>query len=395
MSLAEVSEYGTVTIPFELTEADHRMLLNPKLRKHIKLVPGPGSSWQVKAGDVVGVLQLTNGPIQIRPKIKISGAMLLNWLHYALDPQKPFDPPDKNWDVGGTHFSDMVVRALLNECVALSRGELRRDYQSHDSVEGVLRGRLDLVRQATRRYGMVDRLHVRTFERTADIWENQVCGAALRHVATTADNMHHRAEALRLLVRFPECSGKAALKILARARHNRLNHRYRAAHTWAAVILRAGGVRDLYLDGDLVGASQLLDMPVLWERVVQRMVDTTTITPIEVGRPGRPPARYTPDAVVVTPTGRLAIDAKYKNYDTRNVTRDDIHQLLTYASAYRMSDTDRLHTAIVYPSTSAAEPRLIKVDFGGNRLAEIDLVGVDVTVRPEVNATVLRERFHS
>lgn len=394
MSLAELSEYDSVRIPFDVTEADKRMLLDPQLRKHFTLLPVSDDGWAVKADDVVGVLRLDNGVIEIRPKIAITGDVLLDWLHYALDPHRSFHHSRRTWDVGGTYFTDMVVAAFLNECAMLSRGQLRRDYQRHESVDGVLRGRLDVAKQATRRYGMVDRLHVRTFERTADIWENQVCGAALRHAARTAESEDLRTEALRLLARFPSCSNSAALATLARARHNRLNHRYRAAHTWAGVILRSEGVRDLYLRRELVGDSQLLDMPVLWERVVHQMVDSAAITPVDIRRPDTKSVPFKPDAVVVTAGGRLAVDAKYKNYDTGTVDRNDIHQLLTYASAYRLTDTDLLRAAIVYPSTSRTGKRLINVDFGGRRLAVIDLIGVDVAVRPEDSSTVLRELLH-
>lgn len=391
MSLAEVSEYGSVRVPFELTEADRRTLLAPELSKHLKLLPAPDGGWMIRASDVIGVLQLDNGVLEISPKIVIGGEALLHWLHYAMDqPRTTRTSKRRPWDVGGAYFTDMVVEAFLDECTNLLRGQLRQDYQRNESVDRVLRGKLDVAAQATRRYGLVDRLHVRTFDRTADIWENQVCGAALRHAAQTASSAALRTETLRLLARFPECTFAAALATLARARHNRLNHRYRTAHTWAGVILRSEGVRDLFVRRELVGDSYLLDMPVMWERVVRRMVDSTTIIPVDIKRPGTRAVGFNPDAVVLTVNGKLAVDAKYKDYDNDKVERNDIHQLLTYASAYRLSGTERLRAAILYPSTSRTEKREIKVDFGGSPLAVIDLIGVDVSVHPEVNSVTLR-----
>ncbi len=395
MSLAEVSEYGSVRVPFELTEADRRMLLAPELSKHVTLLPAPDDGWMIRARDVIGVLRLDNGVIEISPKIVISGEVLLHWLHYAMGQPRAANTSKRLWDVGGAYFTDMVVAAFLDECAGLLRGQLRRDYQRNDSVDRVLRGKLDVAAQATRRYGMVDRLHVRTFDRTADIWENQVCGAALRHAAQTASSAALRTEALRLLARFPACSSAIALATLARARHNRLNHRYRTAHTWAGVILRSEGVRDLFVRQELVGDSYLLDMPVVWERVVRRMVDSVAILPVDIRRPGTNAVGFTPDAVVATADGKLAVDAKYKDYDNHKVDRNDIHQLLTYASAYRLSGTELLRAAILYPSTSRTGKREIKVHFGGSPLAVIDLIGVDVSVHPEANSVTLQELLHS
>jgi 5-methylcytosine-specific restriction enzyme subunit McrC len=53
-----------------------------------------------------------------------------------------------------------------------------------ERIETAPRGRLDVRAQAVRRYGAVDRLHVRAFEREVDGWENLVCGAALTAAVT-------------------------------------------------------------------------------------------------------------------------------------------------------------------------------------------------------------------
>lgn len=390
MQQVDVHEHTTRLLPFNLTDADEQLLKDPLLRKYFR-PRFTREGWTVQVRGIAGTLRLTNGTLRVRPKIEVSGEMILHWLHYVTNRDHPVHSHPKAWDVEGAYFSDMVVRAFLGECRALVAGQLRKDYQRHESVDGVLRGKLDVVRQATRRFGMADRLHLNTFDRTTDIWENQVCGAALHHAARTADDSTLRTEAKQLAVRFPSCTGDVARTILARVQHNPLNHRYRRAHMWAEVLLRSGGVADLFLPQELVGDSHLLIMHVLWERVVHRMVDSEKVDPVYVKRPSARNESFKPDAVTRSAGARLAIDAKYKDFDNRSVSPSDIHQLLTYASAYRVPESDVLRAAIVHPSTLETEQRDIKITFGGRQLAVINLIGVDVSKRPEQNSTVLKD----
>ncbi|MGJ3561740.1 5-methylcytosine restriction system specificity protein McrC [Streptomyces sp. INA 01156] len=69
----------------------------------------------------------------------------------------------------------------------------------------------------------------------------------------------------------PATSPAAALHALDRIRYTRLNARYRAAHTWARLILRGGGVNDLLTDRGTAADGLLLRMPALWEAVVRRL----------------------------------------------------------------------------------------------------------------------------
>lgn len=73
----------------------------------------------------------------------------------------------------------MVAAALLEAAEKLLRSGLRQDYRRHRQIQPVLRGRLDVVRQATARYGQLDQLHTVAFDRDVDIWENRVLHTAL------------------------------------------------------------------------------------------------------------------------------------------------------------------------------------------------------------------------
>ncbi|ANZ34893.1 hypothetical protein BBK82_01155 [Lentzea guizhouensis] len=377
-----IREQQTTLLDFPLTEADLWKFDDPTLSKYF--TPRPtAKGMTLKVNKVVGLLKLDNADLVIEPKIPVSGDMLLHWLHYATNKDHPISSQKRRWDTDGAYFPDMAVEALLDECRTLLRDQLRKDYQPSNTVEPAIRGRLDLTRQATHRYGMLDRLHVRTFDRTAQIWENEVCGAALQHAAKTAANPQLRQQARQLAVKFPSCTTEAARTALARSWHNRLNLRYRAAHAWAEVVLRAGGVSDLFLPRTLVGDSHLMVIEKVWERVVHRMAGSATkIDGVKIHR-SHHTATFTPDALV----GQLPVDAKWKDYDQRSVTREDIHQLLTYAHAYQ---PDSPRAVIVHPSTKPTAKHTIDVKHLGRRVAAVDVISVDVAVPPAENSALLQ-----
>ncbi len=282
---------------------------------------------------------------------------------------------------------------------ATAAGGLRRDYVRRQTLEPVLRGRLDVVAQTTLRYGQLDKLHVRTFDRETDIWDNRVLGTALRvacALTTSPDLTRH----LRTIAdAFPNATPpEAALRALDRTRYTRLNARYRAAHTWARLLLRGGGVTDILTDHGTAADGLLLAMPALWEAVVRRLVADA-----RRGHGGHAVAgggaagitvrgdlgivsAFRPDVLLSLPdrdpTARtlLPVDAKYKRYDHHGVSGADVHQLLTYGANFTPSDDRR--AVIVHPRTGGHSYRVLQVDSPRGCLGRVHVLGVDTHVLP-------------
>ncbi|MFJ9833668.1 hypothetical protein ACIRU2_20135 [Streptomyces sp. NPDC101169] len=94
----------------------------------------------------------------VEPKFAIPGEQLMTWLAYAL--HTPVPTAARRWSTAPDGYADLVAAALLEECEKLLREGLRRDYVRRQRLEPVLRGRLDVAAQATRRFGQLDQLHV-------------------------------------------------------------------------------------------------------------------------------------------------------------------------------------------------------------------------------------------
>ncbi|WP_326816196.1 McrC family protein [Streptomyces sp. NBC_01762] len=369
--------------------------------------------WRIEALSTVGVLVLDRIRLVIEPKTAVDGSRLISWLCYALHLPVRHAATPRGWETDRAGFTDLVISALVAECRALLLGGLRRDYVRRDLVEPVLRGRLDLTAQVSRRYGQLDRLHLRTFERDAAIWENQVCSAALDLAARLADRREPSRAAAETAALFPRPTTRAAaVRMLTRARYTRLNARYRPAHAWARLLLDGGGVDDLLVGTGHTADSMLLRMENLWEAVVRRMavevaagmsgrpVPTSGDSAIRVSGDLSSHSPFRPDVLLCfanTPPMLLAVDAKYKRYDNRSTSAGDIHQMLTYTAGYSPAGTGA--ALVVHPSPAGATHRRLRVTAPRGQLAELHVAGIDVRLSPQdaaqALAPVLTAALHS
>lgn len=400
-----LGEYGSVELRSDQLTAQDVDRLHALGTRGCPTLTATRTGWWLKAEAGVGVLVLDRIRLVIEPKFAIPEERLMSWLAYAL--HTPVPTTARRWSTGPDGYAGLVAAALLEECEKLLREGLRRDYVRRQSLEPVLRGRLDVAAQATRRYGQLDQLHVRTFDREADIWDNCVLGTALRAaLALTTDS--RLARGLHGIVdAFPySTTPAAALRALDRTQYTRLNDRYRPAHTWARLLLGGGGVTSLLTDHGVMADGLLLPMPALWEAVVRRLV-----TEAAVPHGGRPvpgngengitvrgdlgsTSTFRPDLLLSLPGSDashrvlLPIDAKYKRYDRHGVSAADIHQLLTYSAGYAPVEAPR--AVIVHPRPDGHDRRTLEIGGPRGSLGVVHVLGIDTHAHPERAAEWVR-----
>ncbi|MFG2512602.1 McrC family protein [Streptomyces sp. NPDC048584] len=395
-----IGEYGSVLLAdSQLTPRDVKRLRALQARGRLGLEQIP-TGWRLKAGATVGLLVLDRIRLVMEPKFALSGDRLMDWLAYALGAPAPLLVASRHWTTNPEGYADLVVAALLEQCEQLLREGLHRDYVRRQTLEPVLRGRLDVAAQATRRYGQLDKLHVRTFDRETDIWDNRILGTAL-HMARTLTTSPNLARGLHAIAdAFPKAApADAALHALDRTQYTRMNTRYRAAHTWARLLLRGGGVTDILTDRGTAADGLLLAMPALWEAVVRRLATDAALphgmhTVPSSGAAGITvrgdlgiTSAFRPDVLISLPghdsTVRtlLPVDAKYKRYDRHGVGAADVHQLLSYSAGYTPSDDPR--AVIVHPRTGGHSHRVLQVDSPRGSLGSIHVLGVDTDTLPQ------------
>ncbi|MEV0122656.1 PE-PGRS family protein [Streptomyces sp. NPDC050703] len=404
-----LTEYESVLLEhIQLTRRDVERLGALQARKRLRL-DQVAAGWRLTADATVGVLTLDRVRLVIEPKFAIPGEQLMNWLAYALDVPTPLETTARRWTTGSEGYADLVAAALLEQCEQLVREGLRRDYVRRQHLDTVLRGRLDITAQVSRRYGQLDHLHTRTFDREAEIWDNRVLSAALevaqRYLANSelARRLHVLAEA------FPPAPTRgAALHALDRIQYTRLNSRYRPAHTWARLLLRGGGFTDLLTDHGSTADGLLLAMPALWEAVVRRLAIeaaapfggnpvTAGSTPVTVHGDLGNASTFRPDVLLEFPGPAsvartlLPLDAKYKRYDRHGVSAADVHQLVTYCAGYTARGEQR--AVIIHPAPGGHTQRVLHVDGTQGILGTLHVLGIDTHVSPQHGALWARSEI--
>jgi 5-methylcytosine-specific restriction enzyme subunit McrC len=247
--VVEVAEYGIAKLArSDLT--DHDLVVLSGISDGLVRCTATVGGWELRAGAVCGVIELDRCRVAVRPKLMPDGATVVSWIGYAMAAPVTVDN-FRGWTVRQGGLRDVIAAALVDECTALMRGGLHRDYRRRAAVDTVLRGRLDLSRQVSRRFGQVDRLFLHRFDRETNVWENVVCRVALEAASRVADSPELRRSARDLAARFPagDADPAVARRWLATGRYHRMNARYRPSHLWAGLLLGAGGVSDMLAAG--------------------------------------------------------------------------------------------------------------------------------------------------
>jgi 5-methylcytosine-specific restriction enzyme subunit McrC len=404
--LVRLTEYGYADLSAHQLTGDDLARLAALRHQRALTVSETRKGWRITAGATVGLLVLDQVRLLIEPKFAIDGDHLLHWLAYAVDAPVPREEIAKHWKTGPDGYAAVVAAALLDAAEDLLRDGLRSDYRRHRQIQPVLRGRLDMLAQITRRYGQLDQLHTVTYDRDVDIWENHVLHTALvTATRLVAEPVLARALAAAAHAFPTDPAPAAAPGTLYRAQYNRLNARYRTAHEWARLLLCGGGITDLFTDVGLRANTLLLDMPGLWERVTRRMIQDATavhgarvqpsVSNTAITRTGDigKITPFRPDVLVKLASGDwLPVDAKYKDYDQRSVHADDVHQLLTYVAGYSSKPIPT--GIIVYPRPGDPSHRTVKVAGPNGLLGIIQVVGIDTQIDPGRSAEWLSRQWH-
>jgi 5-methylcytosine-specific restriction enzyme subunit McrC len=295
--------------------------------------------WSIRAAGKVGVVQIGDVEVRIRPKVLIDRLLFL--LGYAI---KPGDWRED--DVTVAAVDDLVpalAQALWRQVERAVLTGLLQGYRMHDDAAQVLRGRLRETDQMRRRHGLAVPLEVRYDEFTVDIAENQILRAAAeRMLRLPRVDVVSRLRLRHLLSRFTDVRSLPPGQPVPAWTPSRLNARYHTALRLAELVLRGASVE--HAVGGVTVNGFLLDMPRLFE-------DFVTVALPEALRPygGRavPQDRHhldtgaririQPDLVWHAAGAPAAVvDAKYKAEKPSGFPDADLYQMLAYCTALRL-----------------------------------------------------------
>ena len=347
---------GDRVLAASLAEGDGRLIVE-ELRNSVRIRT---TSW-------VGVVRFTLFEVHVVPKYVGGNLGILQMLSFTrgLDALKRA-PAVRDLEVEGTHLIDLIGLLLAEEADSIARDGLLSDYVTREETLPVLRGRLIVLDQVTRRPGRVDSLECQFDEFETDIPENQLVAAGLDAARRYCSHDLVRWKLGRVRSLFSEACDASALDptfVREFPPYHRRNEHYRFAHEYAQLLLRRLAVNDIYTPGGSRSFAFLLDMNRLFEdfitallrrelepmgiRVDSQRRDRSLLEDVATGRPY---GQVIPDLLLSRHVRRLPVDAKYKLYDDKRLDPADLYQLFFYAYAYRRDGGALNRAFILYPS---------------------------------------------
>ncbi len=334
---------------------------------------------RVRARSWVGVVRLDGLEIRIVPKLAGEQLGLVRLLEQVsgLDGLARL-AGEAGLHLAGDNLLDLVALLFAEACEGVLRRGLLAGYVEREEDLPVVRGRILADRQVLRRFGRLDQIVCRFDELEHDLDENRLLAVTLRvaHRRVSAPAVRRRLARLRAILD-PICdlTQLDLQTVRTELAYNRLNTHYEQAHALAWLLLDGLGVEDLLVPGETRGFAFLLDMNLLFERFVERIV--RRVLPAEEFRvryqashgsilwnatAQRPYAHVIPDLLVEERSrrdARLAIDAKYKLYDERRLDPSDVYQTFLYAYGLGARAEGRPPAALILYPASGEELRRV------------------------------------
>jgi 5-methylcytosine-specific restriction enzyme subunit McrC len=397
MNLYSLGEWKSEVIP-EALHPDDQFLLT-QLQSSARLdVDELKNGVRVRAKSWVGVIRFHNFQVQIVPKLVGENLGLIDMLTYStgVNALKRYNSQRYlSLQKSGSLF-DLIVWLLCDACEVILAGGVLFDYEQTEDDLSNLRGRLLITRQFERRFGQVNRLECRFDEHSSNIPENQLLAVGLLKATRFTQDPLIRNRVRRLAAIFSEVCQTDQLDLQAARntiQYNRVNSHYKDAHNIAWMILDGLGIDDLFRSDLTPSFAFLLDMNHLFEQFLYKyLLDLLGKSKFAINYQyrdrsiiwdlfrNRPYSQVIPDFIISSEnsSGKVAIDAKYKLYDDRKVTSDDIAHVFLYAYAY--NESSQPTAILIYPTEEGSNQRASMIIRQSRQLngAKIHILGLHI-----------------
>jgi 5-methylcytosine-specific restriction enzyme subunit McrC len=217
-----------------------------------------------------------------------------------------------------------------------------------------------------------------------DVLENRVLREAVARAAAVTSDLTIKRRARQLHDELQEIAPgpcPSPVEVERLLQYDRRNESYRTAHVWALALLNNQSVVRPFDDVGQGSNVFLVDMNRLFERFVEWLY-LHTLDPAQYQV--RPQFRdrsliwngekrwgtVVPDLLLRRGNAALAVDAKYKRYDLKRVSSDDLYQLFLYAQAYRGFGTTP-RAVLVFPSESQQPAQRLDMRVKGDTTCSV------------------------
>lgn len=333
-----------------VTEAIARrlLLLSERATRQLR-VPQPvltrTARPSLRAGQVVGVLEVPGASVEILPKIDGSCGAVRKALVHMLAETHDLPVADSELarlSIQNQSFLEILIAVFADRLLAAVRRGLPHRYRHRQDDLPLLRGKLDVRRQTARHLLRADLLACTFDELSADTPLNRVLKAAVMRLGSIARHTANIRKLSELSARL-EFVGTSPDPFREPVTLDRTNTAFHRLYLWARLFL--AGDWQSTTTGGIEGIALLFPMNDLFEAFVGRSMKTAlgpkSVRLQHTGRyaltsRGSPVFALRPDIVV---DGNIVIDTKWKELKPDDpvvgVDQSDVYQMLAYQRAYQ------------------------------------------------------------
>jgi 5-methylcytosine-specific restriction enzyme subunit McrC len=366
-SVREISEWDELFIPGAILSANDRQLAQQLAPSRRLLVDEMLSGIRIRSQSWVGLVRFDRFDVRVVPKLSDGNARLVQMLALTggLDVAWHSQATRELHAESADDLLDLLSLLLVRECERILAGGVLHDYIEREEALPVVRGRFLADRQCRKRFGQFHVLECRFDEHESDIDENRLLAFTLGISKRLLRNPTLFRRVLSLYEQFAsicECEYIDPNFIRGRLIYHRLNAHYADAHRLCWLILGSMGITDLLASGSLRTNVFLLDMNLLFERFVQKLLEFSLEASYRVEYQKRSRSilwdvnrhrtygTVIPDFKLAGPEGSLIVDSKYKLGD--KLDPGDIYQCFLHAQAFGNVAVEPSHAMLMVPSTS-------------------------------------------
>ena len=339
-----------------------------------QVTPGsePGT-YDLQVGHLVGTVAIGDLQVSVAPKLPVRTVM---WLLAQSELDVIWRKDEAKLDA--LDLIDVLAHLYIRELDELLRRGLLSGYRTLETVETVLRGRLRLTYQLSRRFGTLYPLEVEYDEFDQNTLENRILLTAALRLQTVL--LRKNSELATRLSQRVSAFGAVEALIPGEVRTDdpltRLNEHYGDALLLARLILEGLGFSEE--SGDYTAKGILFPMWRVFEKFVARVLKRHLDGPLVNAQysmrflsDGPATFQVRPDIVISEgPTITSVVDTKYK---VASPTSADLYQMNAYSSALSAPSVTLLY----------AEPVAERTMTVAGSAARIHIRGVDLTAEPD------------
>jgi len=363
----EISEWDEHFVPGATFSPNDRQLAQQLLPSRRLIVDEMLNGIRIRSQSWVGLVRFDGFDVRIIPKLSDGNARLVQMLALT-------GGLDEAWHSQASRtlraerqedLLDLLSLLLVRECERILAGGVLHDYIECEEALPVVRGRFLADRQWRKRFGQFNVLECRFDEHESDIDESRLLAFTLGVSRALVRNPLLYRRVLSLYEQFAsvcECEYIDPKIVRGRLVYHRLNAHYADAHRLCWLILESMGITDLLASGSLRSNVFLLDMNLLFERFMQKLLEFSLGRSYRVEYQKRSRSilwdmnrhraygTVIPDFKLTGPEGSLIVDSKYKLGD--KLDPSDIYQCFLYAQAFGNVLVEPSHAMLIVPSTS-------------------------------------------